>query len=236
MKNYAVKLLKILLCLTVGIVVLHVFLSYVSIVVYNEQHGFIFELSNRFDMNDETSVPQWFTQALFLAISATAFLAAYMADKKGVRRLWLIIASVGLLMSIDDVATLHEFVLQTLHNTFFLDMAPTFVRNAWLILVPFVLMGLIWFFVKMLHLFPRRTTTLIMIGSMIFLAGAVFVDSLTNVVADEPFLRRSVMGGVEGALQLVGTIILLYAIVDYLERHHRKALAAARKQLKSTKD
>ncbi len=234
-KSQATRLLWALISVAVVIVLVHVVLKYVSVVLFNEQHGFFFEFSNRFDLNDENSVPQWYTQALFLAVSVSAFLAAYLADKKSDRWLWGLIAVIGLVMSIDDVATLHEFVLQSLHNTFFLDTAPSLVTNAWLLLLPLILGALVWLGFKAWRAFPRRTTILLLAGGAIFVIGAVLVDSFTNVLLPRSFAGQGVAGAVEGGLQILGTIIVLYAIVDYLEKYHSNAIAAALKQLKTTK-
>lgn len=233
--NHAVRLLRILICLAAVTVLVHVLLNYVNVVLFNEQHGFLFELSNRFDLNDENSLPQWYTQALFLGVSLAAFLAAYLAKDKSSRRLWGLIAAVGLIMSIDDVATLHEFVLQSLHNMFFLDRMPSLLTNAWLLLLPFIIGFLIWLGFKTWQTFPRWTTILLLIGGVVFVIGAVIVDSFTNVFVERSFAAQGIMGAIEGGLQMLGTIIFLYAIVDYLENYHGRAINAAIKQLKVTK-
>lgn len=228
--NRSLSVLKFLIMASLLIVLVHVALKYISVAIYNEQHGFLFELSNRFDLNDENSVPQWVTQALFLASGVSAFLAAYMSDRRPVARLWTFIGVLGVILSIDDVATLHEYALQSLHNAFFVDMPPTLVRNSWLVLLPFIVSGVAVLLVWAVRLLPRRTAACMALGSIVFIIGAVVIDSLANTVPERSFTGQGLLGGIEGGLQLVGTAIFFYAIVDYLERHHalaiKKALAA----------
>ncbi len=230
--RYALTLLKVLLCVTFLIVVTHLALKYISVQVYNEKHGFIFELSNRFDLNDEASVPQWFSQALFLAIAGLSLVAAWGAANKKGYRLWLAIAVIALIMSIDDVATLHEFVLQSLHNTFFLDTDPTLIENAWLLLLPFILAGALWLFVVMLRTLPRDTMALLVAGGVIFIFGAVVVDSFANTVPSRDFMNQGVLGALEGGLQLLGSVTVLFAIARHLELNHASRIRAAYRQLR----
>lgn len=221
-----------MLLISVAVFVVHLALKYVSVAVFNEKHGFLFELSNRFDMNDESSVPQWFTLMGFLAISAGSFLAARMAGTARLRRLWKIIAILALLLSVDDAAALHEYILQSLHNTFFLDTAPTFMRNTWLILMPIVLLIGGWLLVQCIKLLPRRTTVSICTGALIFLFGAVLVDSFANNYPERAFITQGVISGIEGGLQLIGLSVMIYGIWEYLQSKHGQAINEAVKRLK----
>lgn len=232
MNKHAVKLLVGLLAISLALFVVHLGLKYISVVIYQEKHGSLFELSNRFDMNDESSVPQWFTLAGFLAIALGAFMAAFLAKRADVRRLWGAIAVIALLLSVDDVATLHEYVLQTLHNSLFLDTAPTFIRNAWFVLMPVVLLISGWLFVQAVRLLPRRTMLSLAIGSIIFLVGAVLFDSVANTLPPRSFAEQGIAAGIEGWLQLIGLSVLIYAICDYLEKQHGKTITGVLKQLK----
>lgn len=231
--NRSLFVLKLLVLVSLIVVLVQVVLKYISIVGYNEQHGFLFELSNRFDFNDENSVPQWLTQALFLAIAGAAFLAAYITKGRPKSRLWLVIGAAGVILSIDDVATLHEFVLQSLHNVFFVDTAPGLLRNTWLLILPVILAALVFLLLKAVRLLPRRTTVVMAAGSLIFIIGAVAVDSLANTVPERSFIGQGVLGAVEGGLQLTGSAVFLYAVMDYLERHHDAVIKRALRTLRA---
>ncbi len=226
MQSKATKLLAVMLSVSLAILIFHVAFKYVSVVAYQEEHLAWFELSNRFDMNDENSVPQWFTLVVWLAIAAGSFLASRLAARRDERWLWNVIAFIALLSSLDDAAAIHESVLGLLHLAVFDEAPATLVRNAWLIILPFVLAGLGWVLFWTARLLPRRTTVLMAVGGVIFIMGAVFIDSVINTVSPRSFMEQGVLAGAEGGLQLVGSIIILYAVADYLERHHHKALAA----------
>jgi len=231
-KSLAWSVLWKLFIATLIIFVFHVALKYLSIEVYDQQHGFLFELSNRFDVNDENSVPQWFSQIIFLLIGVSAFLAARFQTVKTSRRLWLAIGFIGLILSLDDVATLHEFVLQSIHNTYFLDISPNLFVNAWLILIPVVLVIaaiLAWWNWTLL---PRRTFMLLVLGGSIFIIGKVMMDSLANVV-DDLFFESGITQGAEKFFQYIGSSIVLYANLQYIEEYHGGRVKKALSYLKS---
>lgn len=230
--NFSKKILMTFLTASLLIVLAHLSLKYVSVVIYNEQHGFMFELANRFDLNDESSVPQWLTHLLFLSISVSAFLALVLDKEKVKKRIWKIIAIAGLLFAIDDVSTLHEFVLQTFHNVIFADTAPTFFRNAWLFILPFVIAALAWLSLSMFRSFPKRTTFIMTLGGSVFILGAVLVDSFINNLPARSYAEQGLSGALEGGLQLLGMVIFLYGIHDYIESRHSDKLSKAIKELR----
>jgi hypothetical protein len=159
-------------------------------------------------------------------------LAGYLQTNQPARRIWWLIAGIGLMFSIDEISALHERVLQTLHVTVFQDASPTGLANAWWIVLPFVLLFSAWIIWKMLHLLPRRTIFIFVIGGFVFLSGAVIVDLLTSAGSRETFLNQGIFVAVEETLELLGAIIGLYAIVDYIEIYHHSAVSKAVKSLK----
>lgn len=229
---FAKRVLASILLITTVLFIAHIALKYISVVTYNEQHGFFFELSNRFDFNDENSVPQWFTQFVFLGIGVAGFTARFLTSKKQEKRFWMVIGLLGVLLSVDDVATLHEFILQSIHNVFFIDSAPTFLRNAWLLLLPFILIGFGWMCVSMFKLLPRRTTILCVMSGMVFIFGAVVVDSIVNKYPLRSFEGQGLLGGLEGGLQLLGSSLFLYALIAFIEQKHGVRIKDALKGLK----
>lgn len=229
---YSTRLLSILLKVTVLILSLHFLMQYLNLEVFYQQNGQIYELANRFDLDDESSVPTWFSQILFLLISLGALLAAYFQTNNASRNLWRIIAGIGLLFSLDEATTLHEYILQTLHVLFFKDASPTGQHNAWWLVAPFVLAAGAWLIWKALRLLPRQTVTLFMTAGFTFLAGAFVVDMITSTAYRETFLNQGILVAIEESFELLGTVIALYAIADYLETYHYESINAALKQLR----
>jgi len=213
----------------------HLMLQYLNLNYFNQESGVFFELTNRFDFDDEASVPTWISQLLFLLISASAGLLVVLEKIKPRKILWGIVSIVALIGSLDEVATLHENVLQSLHLLSFDESSPTILANAWLFIVPFLLIATVVFVAKATTLLPKRTIRLIVIAATVYLIGAVVTDIVTSsAIADSnssTFMTEGVLVAIEELLELIGLSIMLYATVDYTERKFSGKLKRAKKEL-----
>ena len=228
----ALYLLKILVLTTLFLLGMHLLLQYLNWEVFYQQNGFVYELANRFDLDDEASVPTWFSQVMFLFIGTGAAWTAFLSRTVAIRRLWQLIAVIGVLLSIDEISGLHELFLQSLHNLFFRDAAPTSLNNAWLIVAPFILLAVTLFIWKVAKLLPKRTILLFVGAISIFLVGAIFVDLLASIVERESFLNQGLLIAAEETLELFGIVTVLYAIADYIETQHVSQIKSLFKHLR----
>lgn len=231
--NYSLRLLRVLIITALALVTLHLLFKYISVVGFSEQSGFFYELSSRFDINDENSVPQWFSQFLLLGLGAMSFLIAYMDKDKKAKTFWNVVGVLGVIMSIDHVATIHEFTLQTLHNIFFRDQAPSLLANSWLIILPLVLALAVWLLRRAILILPRRALLLLLTAGGIFLSGSVGVDSLANTMPPREFANQGLLGGLEGFLEYIGLVLAVYVVADYLETNYKRRLIKALAVLRS---
>lgn len=235
-KNKTTFANKVLFCILAAILTLlaiHLFLQYLNLNVYHQQNGQIYELSNRFDFDDESSVPTWLSQFLFLCIGVAAAFAAYMANKKPLRRMWSLVAAISIIFSIDEVATLHERFLQMIHVIFYQDNAPGSSENAWLLIAPFILSAGIWILWNMIKLLPNRTVILFFFSGVLFLAGAIGIDMVTSFSYRDSFAVQGLMVALEEGLELISMSMALYAIVDYIESKYRTPVIKAKNKLKT---
>jgi hypothetical protein len=100
-------------------------------------------------------------------------------------------------------------------------------------MLPFILVGasiLLWQMIK--HV-PKRVVVLFIIGGVTFLSGAIFIDIFTSSSITNTFYSKGVLVAIEESLELLGTSIILYGILDHLERHHSSRLRKALTQLRS---
>lgn len=231
-KHFALRAALALAGITLAIFAVHLFMQYLNLNVYHEQNGLVFELSNRLDLDDESSVPTWFSQTLLFTIGVGALTAAYLQKQKAKRRLWALIGTLGILLSIDEAASLHEFALQSLHNVFFLDTSPTADKNAWVLIIPIILIFALVLAWQSIRLLPKRTVAFFVLGGAVFVAGAVIIDILSINVEANTFLYQGVMVGIEEFFELLGSIIVLFSIADYIETYHKDDIAETAKRLK----
>lgn len=215
------KLAKWLAISAAATLILHLGLQYLNLLVYNEQNGFVFELSNRLDLGDESSLPTWLSQFLLLLLAFFAWVASREESQAVAKRLWRLIALAGLVASIDEIAAGHELSLQTIHNHFFHEQQPTLVKNAWLIVGPAVIAAGLAFLLWAYRILPRRTFWLLTWSAVLFGAGAVGVDWLSSGVDPATFLSQGWLVGLEETLEIVGSALAVYATVEYLETRPR---------------
>jgi hypothetical protein len=232
-KSYALRCLGLLAGTIFVLLCLHLLLQYLNLEVFKEKQGQIFELSNRLDFDDESSIPTWFSQIIFLAIGAGSLLAGYLQTDKPRQRLWRIVGVIAVLVSIDEIIAIHEYALQSLHLLFFSDSAPKAFANAWWLILPFVLAGAGWLLYKLIRLFPPSTVWLLATGGALFLAGAVGVDILAISVPKASFLSQGILVAVEETLEMAGGAIILYAVMNYLEIYHSEKLHKAARELRA---
>lgn len=231
-QTHAGKLATWLTLIALALLALHFCLQGLNWLVYHQQNGSVYELTNRFDLDDEASVTTWFSQGLFLLLSFLALLAGYFDKNTKAKRLWWLIGLGALLASIDEVAGLHEFGLQTIHNLFFVDQAPTALANAWLMILPIILIIAGWLIREMLKTFSKNTVILFALAIGVFLTGAVGIDQITSLTERESFVHQGVLVGLEEALELVSVVVLIYAVAKHLEDNYETKIKKAIEVLK----
>lgn len=231
-QSFAAKVFWKLTIVTLILLGVHLGMQYLNLEVYGEKHGQVFELSNRLDMDDEVSLPTWYSQFLLLVAGLAAILVGRLESQRSSKRLWLLIGLVGVVFSIDEVASIHELVLQSAHLLYYGEMVPTAALNAWWLALPFIAAGCLAFLWWLYKLLPTRTTILFFIGGLIYMTGAAGFELFSNDLAKNTYMYQGVFTGIEESLELIGNIVVIYAIMSYLETIHIPVLLAAAKTLK----
>lgn len=202
---------------TLALLALHLTFQYLNL-AFDQKQGQVFELSNRVDMDDEVALPTWFSQFLLLAVGAAALLTARL-EAGGRRKAWKVIGVIAVLFSVDEVGSIHEFLLQSAHLVYYGEVAPTAILNAWWLVLPLVALVGAWFVWWLSRVLPKRTMKLFVLAGVVYLAGAVGFDLAANGFEKMTFMYDGVMAGTEEALEMLGTGLALYAVIDYLETH-----------------
>lgn len=226
-----VKMFWMLVGIGAVLIVLHLTLQHLNL-AYNEKHGQIFEISNRFDVDDEASVPTWFSQAIWMGVALSSILAARLSGVKSARKLWLIMSAIGIFFSIDEVSGIHELSLQSLHLLFFGLQQSSSSLNAWWLVMPLVIVFGAWFLKKLHSVLGIKQWTLIMGGWLIFLIGAVGLELYGNDVPHNTFYYQGIVTGVEEGLEILGAIVIFYVILSYLDIYHRTQVRRIWKELR----
>ncbi len=234
LKNTVSK--KILFWLVVSIAIfttIHLTLQYINTEYFNLSYGNFYEVTNRFDFDDEASIPTWFAQALFLLLAMLAGLTSYLEKNKRSRWVWTTLSVLAVLGSVDEVSTVHESGLQSIHLLFFNENAPTLLANAWVVIVPLVLIIATLFLYFSYKVLPKPTVKLFVIGAVVYISGAVGVDIITSTLLESTaFIEQGVFVAIEEVSELIGLTIMVFATSSYLESNYGKRISRSISALK----
>ncbi|MEX0738805.1 MAG: hypothetical protein WD071_05645 [Pseudohongiella sp.] len=163
-----------------------------------------------FDVDEENNIPTWFSSAnLMLTAALTLVLAIDKWQHNDRWRMhWMLLGWGFLLLSLDEMAGLHESL-------------NSVTEASWAIYaLPLVLVLAIVFF-RFLYFLSARTASLFILSGLVFLGGAVGVELYT-----EPYLYNDELNTlaynlwtpVEEGMEMFGVILFQYALLDYMTR------------------
>ena len=159
------------------------------------------------DIDERQSIGTWFTSMLFF------FASRLLLAQAGARRQagggwhvwWFGLAAGFFYLSLDEIAGLHEQLNRALGDgvvwTLYRGITSALVLMA---CIPFLIFGL-----------PARTALLFLISGLLYLVGALGINSLDHGFAENE-MGYSLWSGLEELLEMCGVIFFLYALLDHL--------------------
>ena len=179
--------------------------------------GLLISIMDLFSVNAEGTIPTWYaTLLLFITAVLLAFIASTKYRTGAPYRLhWAGLAVIFLYLSIDEGVAIHEIFsdpLQELFNT------SGYLTFGWLIIfVPLLLLFALAYLRFLIHL-PPRTRNLFILAGIIYVGGAVIVESISANRWDLdggvtfPYLA---IATVEEFFEMAGIIVFIYALLSY---------------------
>ncbi len=209
-RGIAVTLLRI-----VGVLLVFNFLGLLAI------YDPFFELFRRFfEFDQEQSVSTWFAGFLLFssALLLTVITQNHMHHGRPYVRHWFYLSIFFMLMSLDEVAGLHEQLLQLG------DVLGTsgFFTFAWVIpgLVVVILFALAY--LKFALALPHGVRRLLIISLGLFIFGALGMEMINGWIIDNFDVHTVVyilQTTVEETFEKVGVILFIYTLLVYLRDH-----------------
>lgn len=173
-------------------------------------------LRELFDVDEEESVPTWFSSSLLLLTSVVLFVTAHLArqskDKNSLY--WFVLGLGFVFMSVDEIAGFHE-TLNSLTET------------SWAVpgMIVALVVGLMY--MKFLSALPVPTAMRFVMSGAIFVGGAIGVE-----LATEPYLYDDALDTlgynlwtpVEEGMEMGGVILFLSSLLDYIKSQYSLTL------------
>jgi hypothetical protein len=191
------------------IIALTLLASHAALWLYHFQvaplHGLWLQL---LDVDQESNLPTWFSQLLLLIASALLWICARRNRSEGAPFTgnWYVLSVGFLLMSVDEVAGVHESINSVIVVSWAIPAAfGTLVVG--LAFVPFLL-----------HL-PRLIALLFAAAGALYLTGALAAEIMGNSMVEARLentlgYKMTTMG--EESLEMTGLILFVYALLRYM--------------------
>lgn len=190
-------------------------------------------LLDLFSVNLEESIPTWYSSInLFLAASLLGWIAiTRRLNRAPYSRYWAGLALIFLYLSMDEGAAIHESASGPLRRAF---NTSGFFEFGWLLLgIPLVLLfGLLYF--RFWWRLPGRTRTLFAIAGGLYIGGAIIIEGISAsqyAVAGGSSFRYLAIATVEETCEMLGVVIFIYALLDYLFAQDQRLLLQTRTDL-----
>jgi hypothetical protein len=167
-----------------------------------------------FDVNSERNVPTWFSSMLLIGCAVLAGLLAVLLRRAGGRDAghWAALAAVLSLLSLDEVAGLHERLGGPAAEVLG-DATRGALHFAWV--VPGVVLALVvgLAFARFVVRLPPGTRRLVVAAAAMYLTGAVALEAVGGIVLEAQGHRAGylLVTAAEEGLEMAGSVLLLYA-------------------------
>jgi hypothetical protein len=174
-------------------------------------------LAGLFNVNNEVSIPTWFSQIILLGC-ATLLLAIGYAVKSQ-KRYWKGLGWIFIYLSIDEGASIHELTASPLQALLNIDSGPLYYT--WVVLFGGIFAILVLIYLKFYVSLPSRTKALFLLSAVLFLCGAIGFEMVSGSIATqtgESGLDYSLLVAGEELLEMTGVILFIYGLLDYIEK------------------
>jgi len=182
----------------------------------------LFNLAGRFNLDQESSLPTWFSQILLFIAAGLAFFIARTDESPGLHKYWYMVAAIMLILSIDEGSSFHETLGVWIgqHLGWQLSLGFAVLRD-WVLLalIAAIIVGLLlWRFIALL---PARTRILLVVSAALFIGGALIVETLhfTTFQIEYGSFSQAVSNAIEEGFEMFGVITFIYALASYAGTH-----------------
>lgn len=173
-----------------------------------------------FDFGIEGNIPTLYSAvALLISSALLALIARLNWQRPGGRRgHWLGLSVIFLFLALDEGTAIHE-ILSDLLELYIPAEGPLYFL--WVIPYGIASLALAVIYMRFVWGLPRPTRLRFILAGSLFLAGALGVEMLGAMAADEggyDTVLYTVLYSVEELFEMLGIVLFIYALLSYLEQ------------------
>jgi hypothetical protein len=186
--------------------------NYNSALGLKEQYGFHYWQLEFFDLDSEESFGTWFNAGLLLLAAILLLHRGRVLRAQGStwQTWWRVLGFGFCVLSIDEIAGMHEWV-----NTQWEDTPWTVIGAPIFGLVGLAYLPFLWHY-------RWRTGLLFLFAGAIYGGGAVGIEHFTDSEVNS--LHYNMWTALEEGLEMLGVIVLIYAVLDHMRETPDQAL------------
>ena len=172
-----------------------------------------------FMLRQEANIPTWFAASTLLVCSILLATIALAKKAQGDRYTlhWSVLALIFLCLSLDETISIHEGWDELVRDVL---AAQGFLFHAWIILGAAFALTVFLLYLRFLVALPARTRYRFLLAAVIYLGGALGMESFSASVASSDGTRTllyAMITTVEEVLEMVGVLIFIYALLSYMK-------------------
>ena len=181
-------------------------------------HDTVYGLVRMFFLDEENNIPTFFSSGILLLSACLLAVIAVLKKRERDSRAghWSALAIIFMLLSIDEASSIHELMTGPLRN---LLHTSGFLYFAWVIPgLAFVLAIATIYWKFLLHL-STRTRRLFVVAAIIYIIGAIGTELVGGWFVElygRNNLPYSFLAMLEETLEMIGVIVFVYALLDYM--------------------
>ena len=170
-----------------------------------------------FFVGEEANIPAWFESCLFLICSALLMVISW--GKRSVEdrfwRHWLVLAVIFVLLSLDEIASLHEMTIPVMRK---LLGEHELLYYPWVVLGAIFIIVLLFVYAKFLLALDARVRLQFIVAGIVFVSGSIGMEVLEGYLIATSSGTGSYSGwlqGVEEFLEMFGLWLFIRALIHY---------------------
>lgn len=197
----------------------------VAVLTVGLGHDHLMGLAGLLDLNGEHNLPTWFSSAMLIATAASLAVASQGAPAH-LRRCWATLAAVFVLLSLDEMASLHEMSNAPLRS---LLAAGPIVYFPWIGLGLTFAAAVAWSQRVLLFELPPSTRWLFVSAGALYVFGAVGMEALAAPIyaaSGKASGAHAVLVTIEEALEMSGVAVFFLAVWHHATSAHPPVVIA----------
>ncbi len=199
-----------------------------QLIVYLTGHDTVFGLVRLFYVDREQNIPTSYSTFLLLFASFLLAVITVLERKRSAVRLsyWATLSIGFLYLAADEAASIHEMLVRPVRNLLGGGNLGIF-HFAWVLPGIILVLLLALFYARFLRQLSTKPRLTFMLAGTLYVGGAIGVEMIggwyTGLHGREN-LTYSLIATVEESLEMIGTIVFIWALLEYIADNYNKVV------------